>query len=310
MPSRQETATECVECRCTTAPAPARSRYIARCRKLSLVGASPATCLPVSSSFDSRAGSSAPSETLVGVISQPSSSLDADIAGAAEGQAALEHRAADGDQRLARVASLIAASRSPSGRSPRRRNCRISAPAQAAARRATASPGTPGSICGPMRSARTPSACTTAPEVSPPATTRRRTPAFTRPRASVGQRVLDQRAGALAAELRLHGLHLVRRRAGIDQDRARLQAWRRPGQRVGNRRLAALRQRQRIELQRRMRARACARPAPASPCEQQPDSTAAAPPTAGRVAFGRCASPAGRRGGNSPAGRSRRPSRR
>ena len=36
--------------------------------------------------------------------------------------------------------------------------------------------GTPGSICGPIRSARTPSALTTAPEVSPPATTRRRTP--------------------------------------------------------------------------------------------------------------------------------------
>jgi len=37
--------------------------------------------------------------------------------------------------------------------------------------------GTPGAISGPMASARTPSASVTAPEVSPPATTKRRTPA-------------------------------------------------------------------------------------------------------------------------------------
>src|SRR6185295_5156958 len=41
--------------------------------------------------------------------------------------------------------------------------------------------GTPGSISGPMRSAVTSSAPTTAPEVSPPATTSRPTPASTRP---------------------------------------------------------------------------------------------------------------------------------
>lgn len=46
-----------------------------RCRKLSLVGASPETSLPSWSSFDSRAGSRRPSEALVGVISQPSSRL-------------------------------------------------------------------------------------------------------------------------------------------------------------------------------------------------------------------------------------------
>ena len=43
--------------------------------------------------------------------------------------------------------------------------------------------GTPGSISGPMASARTPSASTTAPEVSPPATTNLRTPFARRPRA-------------------------------------------------------------------------------------------------------------------------------
>src|SRR5450830_1608287 len=41
--------------------------------------------------------------------------------------------------------------------------------------------GTPGSICGPMRNARTSSACTTAPEVSPPATTNWRTPRSRKP---------------------------------------------------------------------------------------------------------------------------------
>ena len=41
--------------------------------------------------------------------------------------------------------------------------------------------GTPGSISGPMRSAFTSSAWTTAPEVSPPATTSRRTPALDQP---------------------------------------------------------------------------------------------------------------------------------
>src|SRR6266487_1432620 len=44
-----------------------------RCRKLSLVGGSPTTTRPLSSSFHSRAGSSRPKEKLVGVISQPSS---------------------------------------------------------------------------------------------------------------------------------------------------------------------------------------------------------------------------------------------
>src|SRR5664280_1059101 len=47
----------------------------------------------------------------------------------------------------------------------------------------TAVQGTPGSICGPICICRTPSACTTAPEVSPPATTSWRTPRSTRPTA-------------------------------------------------------------------------------------------------------------------------------
>ena len=43
--------------------------------------------------------------------------------------------------------------------------------------------GTPGSICSPMAICSNPSACTTAPEVSPPATMSWRTPSSTRPRA-------------------------------------------------------------------------------------------------------------------------------
>ena len=73
-PSMQDTAAECVECRCTMAPASGRSSYMARCRNDSLDGASPAMCRPAASSLDRRAGSSRPSEALVGVNSQPSSS--------------------------------------------------------------------------------------------------------------------------------------------------------------------------------------------------------------------------------------------
>ena len=53
------------------------------------------------------------------------------------------------------------------------------------------------SICGPMRNPATPSALTTAPDVSPPATTRRRTPASTRPHATVAS-VRSTRAPASA----------------------------------------------------------------------------------------------------------------
>src|ERR1700736_2377795 len=67
-------ATECVECRCTTARALPRVWYSALCSGTSLVGASPESSRPWASSRDSRAGSSEPSEALVGVTSQPPSS--------------------------------------------------------------------------------------------------------------------------------------------------------------------------------------------------------------------------------------------
>src|SRR4051812_18578106 len=70
-----DTATECVECRCTTAPHDERSSYIAMCRKVSLEGLSPATSLPLPSSFEIRAGSRRPMHEFVGVISHPSDSF-------------------------------------------------------------------------------------------------------------------------------------------------------------------------------------------------------------------------------------------
>src|ERR1700733_9769285 len=69
-----DSATEWVECKCTTARAGARVSYSALCSGTSLVGASPDRSPPAASSRDSRAGSRKPSEALVGVTSQPPSS--------------------------------------------------------------------------------------------------------------------------------------------------------------------------------------------------------------------------------------------
>src|SRR5215813_5276694 len=71
--ARTETATECVECRCTIAPPVGRSEYIDRCRNASLVGLSPETALPLLSTLDSVAGSSRPRQEFVGVIRKPPS---------------------------------------------------------------------------------------------------------------------------------------------------------------------------------------------------------------------------------------------
>src|SRR5271170_8111947 len=67
------TATEWVEWRCTTARASERSLYMQKCRKASLVGLPPETKRFSLSNFDRVAGSSRPSEALVGVMSQPPS---------------------------------------------------------------------------------------------------------------------------------------------------------------------------------------------------------------------------------------------
>ena len=97
----------------------------------------------------------------------------------------------------------------------------------------------------------TPSAPTTAPLVSPPATTRRRTPRATRPRGDVGHRVLDQRARRLAAELGLQRRHLVRRRGRGDHAPASSPSLSvRPVERLPRQRVRVGR-RERIELERR-----------------------------------------------------------
>ena len=171
-----------------------------------------------------RAGSSAPSETLVGVISQPSSVLHADVAGAAEGQAALEHRACRvrrlSESRAVAHRSFSIAFRkkssapklpdfsaSASGGSPsdrRRRDARIDLrpdAQRAHAERLHHRAG--GFAAGHHQAAHA---------------------AFDQALRQSRRALLDQRAGALAAELRLRRLHRLRRRAGIDQDRPRLQA--------------------------------------------------------------------------------------
>src|SRR5205823_2409535 len=104
----------------------------------------------------------------------------ADIAGAAGGEAAVEDRGAEGADRLAELGfaaqrSTVKARRKKSGL-PKLPDLR--ARARGWSSRLVVH-GTPGSICRPMRSPLTPSALTTAPAVSPPATTRRRTPRST-----------------------------------------------------------------------------------------------------------------------------------
>src|SRR6185312_6389536 len=107
----------------------------------------------------------------------------ADIAGAAESEAALEQRRTEATDLLAQIG--FAQSRHVKAlvkKSSRPKLPDLSASAMVGSPR-LAVQGTPGSICGPMRKPEMPSAWTMAPAVSPPATTRRRTPRSTRPRA-------------------------------------------------------------------------------------------------------------------------------
>ncbi len=69
---------------------------------------------------------------------------------------------------------------------------------------------------------------TTAPEVSPPATTNRRTPECTRPSRDIGHRLLDSMPGGIAAVARLQSCDLIRRRTARDQDRDRRRSARSP----------------------------------------------------------------------------------
>src|SRR5262249_30550290 len=107
----------------------------------------------------------------------------ADVAGAAEGEPALEQRLAVAHDRLAQgglVHGSIPKALSKKSTAPKLPD--LSANASAGSPM-LAVQGTPGSICGPMRSALIPRRWTTAPAVSPPATISRRTPAAPSPAA-------------------------------------------------------------------------------------------------------------------------------
>ncbi len=111
---------------------------------------------------------------------------DADVSGRADRKAALEKGARQQRDVLAEpglahaaAASFRNASAKKSG-APKFPDFRASARGRGVAANRT---GTPGSISGPIVSASSSSADTTAPEVSPPATTRRRMPFSTRQRA-------------------------------------------------------------------------------------------------------------------------------
>src|SRR5580704_294576 len=120
---------------------------------------------------------------------------NADVAAAAGAQSAFEERASEGANLFAQLAfdwgarfrfihvSALHALRKKSG-VPKFPDLSATARGRAWITEAAIVQGTPGSISDPMRSRLTPSASTTAPDVSPPATMRRPTPrSLTRPRA-------------------------------------------------------------------------------------------------------------------------------
>ena len=117
---------------------------------------------------------------------------------------------------------------------PARRNCLISAPAASRRplRRRRAAPAPRRRFPRPPESRESRRRSTTAPEVSPPATTSRRTPGLDQPFRDVGHRLLDGMAGGVAAVTRLQGRDLIRRRTGGDQDRALPEPLSGPGERA------------------------------------------------------------------------------
>src|SRR6478735_4969178 len=130
-----------------------------------------------------------PAERGVGRRHQPAiRHPQADIAGRPGRQAAVEDRRADPADRLASLGFVHEAAPLNTSKARRKKSSApklpdLSASASFGSPRLTVH-GTPGSIWRPMRNPVTPSACTTAPDVSPPATTSRRTPRSTRPDAT------------------------------------------------------------------------------------------------------------------------------
>ena len=283
-----------------------------RCRKLSLVGASPETSRPSWSSFDSRAGSSRPSEALVGVISQPSSvrtlmlpddpavsprsKIDAPIAQIASRCVASLIWFLPASHGTAGVFAVLCSESSAVKISSRRWRLRqdsmgrvfvnstnaflaitgdgssflsgkdgkgaqeevgraeiagFERQRQRRLAEARTVHGTPGSICRPMRSPVTPSACTTAPAVSPPATTKP-------PHAACDETARDRRqdVSSTSAPARsrpstsLHRGDLVGRRGRARSGPAVAEQRRRPVERLlGD--VAACRRRERVDREHR-----------------------------------------------------------
>src|SRR3954471_2304042 len=124
------------------------------------------------------------SETRVGRCHQPAIAYPcADIARAAEREPAIEQRPAEGADLLTQPGLAHGCTRNALVKKsvvPKLPDLSASARVGLPMLKVH---GTPGSISGPIYRPRTPSALTTAPAVSPPATTRRCTPASTKPRA-------------------------------------------------------------------------------------------------------------------------------
>ena len=205
-----------------------------------MVGLPPETRRPSLSNFDKFAGSSLPSEALVGVISQPPSGRRTLMLPVEPKVRPRENRERPTSQisSRARVSSPMLMSSIASWTSARVKKSRppklpdLSAICNSPPFRPTVRmSGTPGAISGPSRNAETPSRSTAAPDVSPPATTSRRTPRGHEAGSDLGQRVFDRVAGFVSAVARLQSRDLFRLLARGDQDRTRLDALFRPVER-------------------------------------------------------------------------------
>ena len=190
----------------------------------------------------------------------------AEIARAAVRVAAVVERPAALDERFAQRCSFIAAPPSPWRRNRAPPKLPDLSASQNGSPPTARVHGTPGSISGPMASARTPSASTTAPEVSPPATTKARTPARRQRRGDACETPSSTSARrALGAERRLRRGNLVRRRGRVDEHGPSPTARRRPAAAIARRRPGSAGERERVEPERRAPLRAPPRPAGAWP---------------------------------------------
>src|SRR4051794_40162013 len=191
-PSMQDAAAEWVEYKCTIAPAWG-TLLIHRAVQERLLRGSVAPFMLISRVESGQARRVEAAERGVGRGEQPAAlHPHADVAAAADGQPALEEGAGDVANRLAQAVLLrmrddggAHGSRSQALKKksgvPKFPDFRASASGWPPSLGSVTVHGTPGSISGPIRSPLTPSALTTAPEVSPPATIICPTPSWASP---------------------------------------------------------------------------------------------------------------------------------